>query len=729
MVTTMFVKPNKVLFNDNWQFMGKELNSLFPGIDDEGNWADVEIPHDRLVWSNRESVKSRDGWYKKAFTLTADEAKQSVQVTFDGVYAECSVYVNDTLVLDECDEGNLGFTLEIGNFTRAGENVIHVGVRHTPESVSASGEGIYRNVWLTKQHKIHILSPGEGGGIRAAAVIRADAPWKVRVGVEYTGEADAIRYFLYNPDGEQIDCAEASGDYIFELCERSAVLWTLENPRLYSLKVQLIKRDRVIDQAGDTFAFRTVGATTDGFILLNGCAVRLCCVRIGDNYGALGAAFNVSAARRQLKALKQVGANAVSAADGCLAPEVYKLCDETGLLIVDSADADDAAVTCETLFDSTGYPKPAYYYYKAIWAKASAENEPYIKIFPHWDWNIGQTVEVTVYSNMKKTELFLGNKSLGRQITDWVRDDVQCAAWTVKYECGELIARAYDHGGGIAAIDRASSFWDATVLKAEYDTDEPLRANGRDLKFIDIFAYDEAGEFVGNANNRVTVEVSGAARLLGFDNGDPCDYDSFKCDNRRLFGGRATAIIQTALEEGQAYVEISSRGLKETLLVIDIGKAEPGETVGISVADNDSYYEFGYGEAQRRSYTDEVPARKVELVADKTRLSENNPSAKIKAEIFPADSDYTNVTWFCSFDDEFDLDYEDVQHLLKIEGSGIWCRVSLTLTEIGIDEDGDEVELEADLSLLPPRFRVCACCRGSDESSQVVSEIELTIDN
>lgn len=43
--------------------------------------------------------------------------------------------------------------------------------------------------------------------------------------------------------------------------------------------------------------------------------------------------------------------------------------------------------------------------------------------------------------------------------------------------------------------------------------------------FIDIDAYDKDGVFAANANNRVTVRVGGAGRLIGLDNGDSTDYD------------------------------------------------------------------------------------------------------------------------------------------------------------------------------------------------------------
>ena len=55
---------------------------------------------------------------------------------------------------------------------------------------------------------------------------------------------------------------------------------------------------------------------------------------------------------------------------------------------------------------------------------------------------------------------------------------------------------------------------------------------------------DENGNPVENANNRVSVKVTGAGRLIGLDNGDSTDFDQYKGLSRRLFSGKLMAIIE-----------------------------------------------------------------------------------------------------------------------------------------------------------------------------------------
>lgn len=62
------------------------------------------------------------------------------------------------------------------------------------------------------------------------------------------------------------------------------------------------------------------------------------------------------------------------------------------------------------IMDSCGFPKDAYYYYKAAWTE-----EPMVHILPHWNWpdKIGQEIDVWAYSNCETVELFINGQSLG----------------------------------------------------------------------------------------------------------------------------------------------------------------------------------------------------------------------------------------------------------------------------------------------------------------------------
>jgi len=61
------------------------------------------------------------------------------------------------------------------------------------------------------------------------------------------------------------------------------------------------------------------------------------------------------------------------------------------------------------IVDLAEFPKHAYYMYQSEWTE-----KPVLHLFPHWNWKIGQTVDIwSYYNNADEVELFLNGKSLG----------------------------------------------------------------------------------------------------------------------------------------------------------------------------------------------------------------------------------------------------------------------------------------------------------------------------
>ncbi len=93
----------------------------------------------------------------------------------------------------------------------------------------------------------------------------------------------------------------------------------------------------------------------DGFFL-NGKKVPVQGVCNHHDLGALGAAFNIRAAERQLEILKEMGCNAIRTSHNPPAPELLDLCDRMGFLVEDEA------------FDAWKTPKKRNDYNKLFYA-------------------------------------------------------------------------------------------------------------------------------------------------------------------------------------------------------------------------------------------------------------------------------------------------------------------------------------------------------------------------
>lgn len=195
--------------------------------------------------------------------------------------------------------------------------------------------------------------------------------------------------------------------------------------------------------------------------------------------------------------------------------------------------------------DTAGFPKDVYYVWKSAWV--SSDKDPFVHVFPYWDYNPGQTVDVRVVSNLPEVELRINGRSLGRQTLDHAPGSGHhiIADYKVPYEEGELTATAYAHAGADEEAARCvrHSFGNTAGLKVqryEYtSTDAP-----QSIAFYEISAVDADGYPVENACDRVHVEVLSGGVLIGMDNGDSADPDGYRVDNRRLFNGRLLAAVE-----------------------------------------------------------------------------------------------------------------------------------------------------------------------------------------
>ncbi|MBP1579299.1 MAG: DUF4982 domain-containing protein [Oscillospiraceae bacterium] len=279
-------------------------------------------------------------------------------------------------------------------------------------------------------------------------------------------------------------------------------------------------------------------------------------------------------------------------------------------------------------YDTAGFPKDSAYVFRAEWT--DYKKSPFVHIFPHWDFNEGQPIDVRVCSNAPRVELFLNGESQGAFDIDHAHGKQLTADYIIPYHKGELRAAAYDENGNVVAEDAVRSFGDAAKLEAVPDK-TALNADGRDLIYVEIAAYDENGTFCANASNRVNVTVEGAGRLMGLDNGDSTDYDQYKGTSRRLFSGRLLAVIGATESVGDIRVTITSPGLPDC--TVDLAAVTAEREPGVSCGEK---LEFAPTECGR---SDEVPARKVELLADSLEFTPDRREITVKTLIFPTNAD------------------------------------------------------------------------------------------
>lgn len=112
------------------------------------------------------------------------------------------------------------------------------------------------------------------------------------------------------------------------------ILWSPEKPDLYTASIRLIVEGKNVDTYDTCFGIRKIEYIPEKGFFLNGKVTKFKGVCNHHDLGPLGAAVNEAALRHQVELLKDMGANAIRTAHNMPAPELVKICDEMGMMLM-----------------------------------------------------------------------------------------------------------------------------------------------------------------------------------------------------------------------------------------------------------------------------------------------------------------------------------------------------------------------------------------------------------
>jgi beta-galactosidase len=209
------------------------------------------------------------------------------------------------------------------------------------------------------------------------------------------------------------------------------------------------------------------------------------------------------------------------------------------------------------VLDLCRFKKDTYYYYLQEWT-----DKPMVHIFPHWNWNKGDTINVWCYSNCTEVELFLNGKSLGRK----TKVPLGHIEWKVPFQSGILSAEGLNNNKAVAGM-QIKTAGKPSLIKTSADRNI-IKADGNDLSFITVTVCDKDGNMVPTADNLVEVQVSGG-KLLGVCSGDPIAHDAPASGKIKIFNGMLLAVVQSNEHPGKILVTVKSEGLTSNLIDIN----------------------------------------------------------------------------------------------------------------------------------------------------------------
>lgn len=344
--------------------------------------------------------------------------------------------------------------------------------------------------------------------------------------------------------------------------------------------------------------------------------------------------------------------------------------------------------------DTAGFCKDSAYIFRSAWT--DFEKAPFVHVYPYWDFSNDQRVDVRVATNAPIVKLFRDGELVAEKRLDHKHGKELTLDTQLDYAPGELVAVAYDENGAEKARDSVRSFGDAAQLRLtaeSFNDKDGFCANGTDLMFITIDAYDKNGVFAANANNRVTVEVSGAGRLIGLDNGDSTDYDEYKGTSRRLFSGKLLAIVAATDKSGEVTIKVSSIGLPDAELKFNAAAAELPE--GVSFAESSATRDIDCSAG-----AEDVPVRRIDLTADSAVFTPDKREIAVNVKIFPDNASYK---------DDIEFRVTNVQGIASKLGEIV--SVENGTVKVSCKGDGE--------------FYLRALCKNGTDKYHVISAIRL----
>ena len=328
--------------DEDWRFhLGEARDASYMGYDDRA-WRRVTLPHDWAVehpfdpaWASGTGyLPGGIGWYRKHWTLPERDAGKRVRLTFEGVYKRARVWINSNY-LGQHAYGYTGFSFDISEFVRPGENVIAVRAEHEEVADSRwyTGSGIDRHVYLTVTDPVCFRENGI-----FCRTLEADADRAVLCVRYETDGAESLRFRLLTPEGESAGEAEAAGPTgETELRVSKPRLWSPREPFLYTLRCEAFSGGGLKDRVDIPFGIRTFRFDPDHGFFLNQEGMKLKGVCVHHDGGCLGAAVPKTVWRNRLEKLRRMGCNALRTAHNPPDPDLLDLCDEMGFLVMDEA--------------------------------------------------------------------------------------------------------------------------------------------------------------------------------------------------------------------------------------------------------------------------------------------------------------------------------------------------------------------------------------------------------
>ena len=324
--------------NNNWHFY-KNVSD----IHSTAVYEKINLPH---TWNAKDGQDGGNDYfrgtclYKRVLKLEELPKKQKYYLEINGANSSADVYFNGKRLAHH-DGGYSTWRINISNYLRE-ENTICILVDNGaneevyPQTADFTFYGgLYRDVNIVAVNNTHFDLEYYGGkGVQIIPTINnQNADVKIKVYVQNKEENDLVRYVVLDDKGTVVfekTIKETEIDFSIE----NVHLWDgVNDPYLYTSKVELIRNNEVLDEVVTRFGCRSFEINPEKGFILNGKEYPLRGVSRHQDRWEIGNALLPEHHKEDMDLICEVGANTIRLAHYQHDQYFYDLCDERGMVV------------------------------------------------------------------------------------------------------------------------------------------------------------------------------------------------------------------------------------------------------------------------------------------------------------------------------------------------------------------------------------------------------------
>lgn len=347
----MSLLARKVInINEDWQYLENNLTEVTE-LKNQKDWEKIDLPH---TWNQWDAVDMLPGyrrdasWYKKEISID-DFSNAQYLLYFEGANITTDVYVNNQHAGTHIG-GYVGFEIDITDKIKKGQkNTIAIRVDNSyNRNIIPSQKadffiygGINRDVWLKILPEVNIkniaVTTPEVSNEQATTSLKIEFNNPSLINDDFLVKTKIVDSRTKKIVAEKIVNAtqlKKETPLVFSKI-KNPKLWSPDQPNLYQIVTELWNDKKKIDEKIETIGYRWFHFEKHGAFFLNGKKILLRGTHRHEEHAGFGAAMTNEMHRKDIAQMKEMGVNFLRLGHYPQDPEIYKSCNELGIIVWD----------------------------------------------------------------------------------------------------------------------------------------------------------------------------------------------------------------------------------------------------------------------------------------------------------------------------------------------------------------------------------------------------------